>query len=126
MTKSASERREIKVLLVDDQDDVLEGLKSVLETEPGLSIVGFAKNGLEALAQAEKLLPQVVVMDVKMPKMDGLEATRLLKSLYPEMRVILLSMYENEEFVRSGREAGASNYLLKGSATDRLIDAIKC
>lgn len=125
MAELDSERQDTRVLLVDDQEDVLSSLKMILETEPGLCVVGVAKNGFEALHQAEKLLPQVVIMDVKMPRMDGLEATRQIKNAHPEMNVILLSMYENEEFMQAGKEAGASHYFLKGASTAHLVDAIK-
>lgn len=118
-------QEDIHVLLVDDQVEVLESLSLLLEDEPGVSVVGSARNGEEALFLAENLLPHVVVMDVKMPRMDGLETTRRLKTLYPQMRVILLSMYDSEEYIKAGQEAGASKYFLKGTSTQQLIDAIK-
>jgi DNA-binding NarL/FixJ family response regulator len=125
MAELKSPRKEIQVLLVDDQDDVLESLKLFLETEPGLSVVGLAKDGFEALEKVRKLSPQVVIMDVKMPRMNGLEATRRLKSLYPKINVILLSMYNNPELMQEGKEAGANSYFLKGTTTLDLINKIK-
>lgn len=125
MTSLDAPQEEIHVLLVDDQVDVLENLSLIIEDEPGVSVVGRARDGEEALFQAEVLSPHVVVMDVKMPNMDGLEATRRLKTLYPEIRIILLSMYENEEFIRAGKDAGASHYYIKGNTTQQLIDAIR-
>lgn len=120
-----SEERNIEVLLVEDEESVLESLKTFLEMEPGLSVIGLARDGLEALEQAQKLSPQVIVMDVRMPRMDGLQATRSIKAQYPEMRIILLSMYDNEELIQAGKEAGANRYLLKGTASQELVKAIK-
>ena len=125
MNKLAPQQKDIEILLVDDQEDILENLKLFLETEPGLSVVGIAKDGLEALKKAKQLLPEVIVMDVKMPRMSGVEATRHLRDVYPEMNVILISMYDDKELIQKGKEAGAKSYFLKGTAMQILIDEIR-
>ncbi len=115
----------ITVLLVDDQAIMLDGLEALLSRDPGLSVVGRAGNGKEAVASVAALDPDVVLMDISMPEMDGIEATRRIKKLSGTSRVLVLSMYNNKEFVRELMAAGASGYLLKNAGHEELHQAIR-
>ena len=115
----------IRVLLVDDHHVVRQGLRSVLESDPRLTVVGEAADGLEAIEQARALEPQVVLMDFSMPRLDGVEATRRLRAEMPHIQVIGLSMYEERDRSAAMLEAGAAAYLTKSGKTDRLIDTIR-
>ena len=115
----------IKLMLVDDHDVVRTGLRSYLETQPGLEVIAEAKNGLEALEQAEKAQPDIVLMDVTMPDMDGMEATRQLKHLYPECQVLVLTVHSDKQYFMQMLAAGASGYLTKQAAADELVAAIQ-
>jgi len=111
------------VLLVDDHQVVREGLKRMLEWSEDIQVVGEAANGEEAIVQAEQLSPDIVLMDIKMPDMDGIAATRQLKEKMPEVRVVMLTLYGNE-YVTQAIEAGASGYILKDAEREQLIRAI--
>jgi len=115
----------IKLMLVDDHDVVRTGLRSFLETQPGLEVIAEAKNGLEALEQAKQARPDIVLMDITMPDMDGMEATRQLKSLYPECQVLVLTVHSDKQYFMKMLAAGASGYLTKQAAADELIAAIQ-
>src|SRR6266404_1786675 len=115
----------IKVLIADDHTVVRQGLKALLEAEPDITIVGEAENGRQALRLALKLLPDVVVIDVAMPQLNGLEATRQIIKEIPGIRVLVLSSYSDDEYVRQVTEAGAAGYLLKQTAAADLIRAIR-
>ena len=118
------ENEVIKVLLVDDHRILREGLRVLLSEQPGLIVVGDASDGEEALALVAESHPDVVVMDMVMPRMGGLEATALIRRLHPEVRVLILSMYDDDEYVQRVIQAGASGYVLKGVAADDLVRAI--
>ena len=125
MTDTADlEREVIKVLLVDDHRILREGLRALLSEQAGLVVVGDARDGEEAVALVAELHPDVVVMDMVMPRMSGLEATALIRRLYPDVRVLILSMYDDDEYVQRVIQAGASGYVLKGVAADDLVRAI--
>ncbi len=113
----------IRVLLVDDHQFAREGLRRMLEIDQSISVVGEAMNVDEAIWQAGVLLPDVVLMDIKMPEKDGIEATRLLKEAYPECKVIMLTLYE--EYFAEAIEAGAAGYLLKDIKREELVQAIR-
>jgi len=115
----------IRVLLVDDHRILREGLRSLLSEQVGLIVVGDASDGEEALALVAETHPDVVVMDMVMPRMSGLEATTLIRGLHPEVRVLILSMYDDDEYVQRVIQAGASGYVLKGVAADDLVRAIR-
>lgn len=115
----------IRILLVDDQRLMREGLRTLLELEPGLQVVGEANNGLEALELYARLRPNVVLMDVRMPTMDGVEATRQLLSRWPDCRVIILTTFDDDEYVFEGLRAGALGYLLKDVSIQELTEAIR-
>ncbi|MDQ0337460.1 DNA-binding NarL/FixJ family response regulator [Caldalkalibacillus uzonensis] len=115
----------IKVLLVDDHAIVLKGLKFFLQTQRDIEVVGEARNGKEAIAKVEKYQPDVVLMDLIMPEMDGIEATRKIKETYPQVKVIVLTSFSDQEYVLSGIKAGAEGYQLKDVEPDILVEAIK-
>jgi DNA-binding NarL/FixJ family response regulator len=114
----------IKVLLADDHKIVRDGLRSLLEKEDELRVVGEASNGQIAVELCRELSPDIVVMDIGMPVMNGIEATERIIADHPASKVVGLSMHSDRRFVSSMLEAGASGYLLKDCAFDQLIDAI--
>ncbi len=115
----------VTILLVDDQRLMREGLRTLLELESGLRVVGEASQGQEALDQYASLQPDVVLMDVRMPVMDGVESTRQLMSQWPRCRVIILTTFDDDEYVFEGLRAGALGYLLKDVSIQELADAIR-
>jgi two-component system nitrate/nitrite response regulator NarL len=127
MTTTAYQQRQtmIRVLLVDDHPLVLDGINACLSSESHIEVVGQANNGLEALELAELLQPDVVLMDVTMPVMNGLEATRELKKRFPEYRVLILSMHENREYILQLIQSGAAGYVLKDVPSEELVKAIE-
>lgn len=116
---------EIRILIADDHAVVREGTRQILEQEPDLRVVGEAGDGEEAVRLAASSRPDVVLMDVSMPKVDGIAATRQIKSLYPKIAVLVLSAYDDDQFVFSLLEAGSAGYLLKSVRGQELIDAIR-
>jgi DNA-binding NarL/FixJ family response regulator len=115
----------IRVLLVDDQAIVCEGLKVVLEASPAIRVAGIAHDGVEALRVAETLQPDLVLMDLKMPGMNGVQATRELRRLLPRVPVLVLTTYDDDEWVYDAVRAGAAGYLLKDSRREELIAAVE-
>lgn len=115
----------IRILLVDDQRLMREGLRILLEMEPDLEIVGEAENGEAALVAYEALQPDVVLMDVRMPGMDGVEATWRLRERWPEARVVILTTFDDDEYVFEGLRAGARGYLLKDVSGHDLAEAVR-
>jgi len=114
-----------RILLADDHAVVRQGFKMLLDAQPDMEIVGEACNGREAAEKAEELRPDVVVMDVAMPELNGIEATRRLAASVPRTRVIALSMHKDSVYVREILRAGARGYLLKDSGADDLVSAIR-
>jgi len=114
----------IKVLLADDHAIIREGLRVFLEMHPEITVVGEVVNGKEAVSQASALLPDVVIMDISMPELNGIEATRAIVQSNPEMGVIILSMLGTSEHVFKALHAGAQGYLLKQSASQEVVDAV--
>ncbi|MBN2115784.1 MAG: response regulator transcription factor [Anaerolineales bacterium] len=115
----------IKILICDDQDLVCEGLKGILSTDPELKIVGVANDGADALDLIPTCLPDLVLMDLKMPLMNGVQATRQIRRGYPGVEVLVLTTYDADEWVFDAIRAGARGYLLKDTPRDRLIASIK-
>ena len=115
----------IRVLLADDHAVLREGLRSLLSLQEDIDVVGEASDGQAALEMVNRLQPDVVVMDIAMPVMDGLEATRRLKQTHPETRVLILSQHDNREYVFSVLQAGASGYVLKKSGGAEVAEAIR-
>jgi len=115
----------IRVLLVDDQKLMREGLRVLLELEPGLEVVGEAEDGQAALENYATLQPDVVLMDIRMPGMDGVEATWRLRERWPQARVIILTTFDDDEYVFEGLRAGALGYLLKDVSGQELAEAVR-
>ncbi len=115
----------IRILIVDDHFVVRLGLRTLLETEPDMVVVGEGANGVEGVAQAELLKPDVVVMDISMPEMDGLEATRRIRALGQSSHVLILTVHAQERYLFSVLRAGASGYVLKSTIDTELVEAIR-
>jgi NarL family two-component system response regulator LiaR len=115
----------IRVLLADDNDTLLSGLEVVLEMFDDLQLVGEASTGIEAVELCEQLQPDVVLMDLVMPDMDGVAATEIIRQKYPSIRVIALTSFDDEKLVQSAIKAGVSDYILKNVSIDQLATAIR-
>lgn len=115
----------IHVLLADDHTILRAGLKMMLNIQPDIAVVGEASDGRQAITEAQRLQPDVILMDISMPELNGIEATRQVKRLLPETRVLVLTMHENEEYLFQVLRAGASGYILKEAADTELISAIR-
>ena len=116
---------EIKLLIVDDLDHVRQSLRTILELAGDLVVVGEACNGLEAIQQVDRLRPDVVLMDLAMPEIDGLEATERIKAQHPETGVVMISIHDNEETREQAKRAGVDAFLAKGNDTETLIQTIQ-
>lgn len=117
--------RKIKVMIADDQVILAEGIRSVLETDPELEVVGVAFDGFDALSKMEQNLPDVVLMDIRMPNMNGVVATQSIKSKYPDVKVVILTTFDDSDYILNAINNGASGYLLKDIGSTALIDAVK-
>ncbi len=115
----------IRVLICDDQDVVREGLRAILSTVPDIEVTGLAGDGLEALESVERDPPDVVLMDLNMPGMNGIQATRRIHEKFPAVHILALTTYDADEWVFDAIRAGASGYLLKGTPRTELIKAIE-
>lgn len=122
---SACGERPLRLLLVDDQPLLRVGFRMVLESEEGLEVVGEAADGAEAVRLTRELAPDVVLMDVRMPRMDGIEATRLIAAAQSPARVIILTTFDLDEYAFAGLQAGASAFLLKDVAPADLVHAVR-
>ncbi len=124
LSPSTPSRRCVRVLIVDDVPQVRQELRGLLQLTGELEVVGEAANGLEAISQAEALRPDVVVMDLEMPVMDGYEAARQIKSYQPAPRVVILSVHASPQEQRRAREAGADSFVVKGASYQIMLNAI--
>jgi len=115
----------IRVLIADDHQVVREGLTAVLKTKGDIEVVGVAKDGREAVDKARELVPDVVLMDISMPRMNGVEATRELKRENPHIGVVILTMYAEEEYIFDLVKAGATGYLLKDADSGQIVKALR-
>ncbi|MFM2310969.1 MAG: hypothetical protein RLZZ04_245 [Cyanobacteriota bacterium] len=115
----------IRLLLVDDQELVYQGLRAMLNLEPDLEVVGVANNGQAAIQQVEALQPDVVLMDIRMPIMDGREATRIICQRFPNTKVLVVSTFDEDDYIRHSIRAGAKGYLLKDMPVDELAQSIR-
>lgn len=115
----------IRVLLADDHMLVRLGLKALIDGEPDLVVVGEAGNGLEAIEQARLLCPDVIVMDISMPELDGLEATRRIRAELPQCHILILTVHAQERYLFPVLKAGAAGYVLKSTVDTELLDAIR-
>ncbi len=115
----------IRILLADDHTILRAGLRMMLNAQPDFDVVGEAQDGRQAIQEAQKLQPDVILMDITMPDMNGIEATRQIKKLLPETKVLVLTMHEHDEYVFQALRAGASGYMLKEAADTDLISALR-
>ena len=118
-------KNKIKILIADDHPLMRQGLATLLDADPSLQIVGDAKNGADAIEKASELKPDVIVMDLSMPVMDGVEATRLIREANPETKVLILTTYGTSADIAHAIDAGASGALVKDAEYDRLVSAIR-
>lgn len=116
---------DIRVLIVDDQRLVREGIASLLGIQDGITVIGTAVDGQQAVAQAEEVLPDVILMDVRMPVMNGIQATEIIRERLPECKVLMLTTFDDEEYIIKSLRAGAYGYLLKDTPAENLAQAIQ-
>jgi len=119
------ERTSYRILVVDDQFLTREGLKMILEYEEDMEVVGMAMNGLEAYEKARELQPDLVLMDVRMPVMDGIESIKLIKKDFPDIVVLILTTFVEDDYIVEGLVNGASGYILKDLDGDKLVSSIR-
>ncbi len=115
----------IRILLAEDHTVVREGLKTLINAQSGMQVIAEAGDGMEAVQLAAQLQPDIVIMDVALPRMNGAQATREIKHASPNIRVVALTMYEDKSYVRELIQAGASGYVVKRAAADELIHALR-
>ena len=115
----------IRVFITDDHPIVRRGIKQLLDTEPDIEIVGEATNGREAVADIDRLKPDIVLMDLVMPVMDGIEATRQIKAAHPSIQILVLTSFATDDKIFRAIKAGALGYLIKDTGPDELIQAIR-
>ncbi|ANB47279.1 MULTISPECIES: response regulator transcription factor [Bacillus] len=113
------------IIIVDDQQIVREGLKMILSLHEEINIVGEASNGEHLLDLLKQIRPEIILMDIRMPIMDGIEATKLVKERYPDIKVIILTTFNDSEYIFTGLKSGADGYILKDSDSQEIIDSIK-
>ena len=119
------EKNPISIIIADDHDIFRDGFRHMVMNEKELAIVGEASNGKELIFEIEKIMPDIVITDIKMPIMDGIEATRILKNKYPNIKIIAMSMFDDDNIIIDMLEAGAMAYLLKNSNRSEILEAIK-
>jgi DNA-binding NarL/FixJ family response regulator len=115
----------IKIAIIDDQTLMRDGLKTILDLEDDMEVVGTAENGKKGLEIVKTLKPDVVLMDIRMPELNGVEATRLIKELFPHITVLILTTFDDEEYIVDALCNGASGYMLKDMHGDKLIQAVR-
>ena len=117
--------RELRILVADDHELVRRGIVSLLEAEPGWKVVGEVGDGQKLLEKAEELKPDIVILDIVMPRLNGLEAARRMRKILPQAKLLVLSMYDSEEMARALVEAGASGYVTKADAGRDVVAAVE-
>jgi DNA-binding NarL/FixJ family response regulator len=115
----------LRVLIVDDDALIRDSLKMILEMEEDFQVVGLAANGEEALELCRKELPDLVLMDIRMPVMDGVVGTRRIKALYPQVRVVILTTFRDEEYIKEALKNGAEGYILKSQPADSIVESLR-
>lgn len=116
---------EINIVLADDHPLVQDGIRTRLEEIQGLNVIGMADNGEDLIKIAEDLKPDIVITDISMPKINGLEATRLLTQKQPQIKILILTMHDNKEYMQNAIDSGAHGYMLKDQPADEMIEAVK-
>lgn len=114
----------IKLLIADDQQLIRDSLKIVLDTNDTIEVIGAVSNGVEVIRAVRGNRPDVVLMDIRMPEMDGVQCTQIIKENYPEIKIIILTTFDDDEYIFSALKYGASGYLLKGISMEQLVEAI--
>ncbi|MFH1000816.1 MAG: response regulator transcription factor [Bacteroidota bacterium] len=117
--------KHVKILLVDDHELIINGIKSMLKSTKDFNIIGEAVNGLDAIKKTDNLNPDVIIMDISMPIMNGIEACKIIVKKYPNIKILALTQHEDNEYIIQMTNAGASGYLLKNSKKDEFIEAIQ-
>ncbi|BCL69417.1 transcriptional regulator [Vibrio nigripulchritudo MADA3029] len=125
MQKAVSQGKAINIVIVDDHQVVLDGFLARLEMEDEINVVATASNGAEAIDAVTRVRPDVVLMDVSMPVMNGIEATMILKEEHPSVKVLMLTMHDNREYIMKVMQAGAVGYMLKEISAEKMVQAIK-
>ncbi|MEU1162566.1 response regulator transcription factor, partial [Streptomyces sp. NPDC005921] len=125
MTSSSSGSSPIRVVIADDQQMVRQGFTVLLNAQPGIEVVGQAVDGLDAVVQVAELTPDVVLMDIRMPELGGIEATRRIVGERPHIKVLVLTTFDLDEYVYEALRAGASGFLLKDASADKLAEAVR-
>lgn len=115
----------IKLLIADDQELIRQSLQIVLNTKEDMKVIDVAANGQEVIQSVRKNAPDVILMDIRMPKIDGVQCTKIIKENYPDIKIIILTTFDDDEFVYNALKFGASGYLLKGVSMDELASAIR-
>ncbi|MDF2633580.1 MAG: two component transcriptional regulator, LuxR family [Pelosinus sp.] len=115
----------IKVLIVEDQEIIRQSLEIMLHNKAGIQIIGTAENGKQAIKLIKKLVPDVILMDIRMPEMDGVQCIEIIKETFPKIKIIVLTTFDDDEYVFNALKNGASGYLLKGISVKELVEAIK-
>jgi DNA-binding NarL/FixJ family response regulator len=115
----------IKLLIADDQELIRQSLQIILGAEPGFEVLDSVENGKEVIRAIRKEKPDVILMDIRMPEMDGVVCTQIIKENYPDIKIIILTTFDDDEYVFNALKYGASGYLLKGIQTKQLVDAIR-
>ncbi len=117
--------KRIRIFLADDHTILREGIRSLLENEPDMEVVGEAEDGHQAVKMVKQIKPDVILMDIAMPRLNGLEATSQIKKINPNSKILILTMHDNEEYIRKALAAGAMGYILKDAAASELLGAIR-
>ncbi len=117
--------RKIKILFADDHGVVRDGLRALFKSDPGISIVGEARDGEQAVHMTARLRPHIAILDISMPKMNGIEATRIIKRDFPQTKILILTIHEKEEFIYEMIQAGASGYVLKNAEKKEIFAAVR-
>ena len=120
-----TQKRELNIIIADDHQIVIDGLKSLLIQQPHIKVVGEASNGKEALDLIEKTKVDIAVLDISMPEMNGVEATKIIKKEYPEVKILILTMHDGSEFIHELVEIGANGYILKNRGTEEFVEALE-
>jgi CheY-like chemotaxis protein len=123
--ENSSSKRIVRILVADDIPTILQLVKEILNAHPGFEVVGEARDGQHAVALAEALKPDVVVLNVTMPMMSGFEAARRIRTRFPDCAIVILSSHKDEQFIAEARKAGAHGYIEKSDADEQLVRAIK-
>ena len=115
----------IKVLIVEDQELIRQSLEIILSKKPDITVAGTAEDGNVAISMADQLSPDIILLDIRMPNLDGVSACRIIKEKHPQIKIIVLTTFDDDEYVFNAIKYGASGYLLKGTTVDELVGAIK-